>query len=203
MGARYYTRRELMMDAAVIKPPQGYVWVEYITNPSTAYINTGIQEKDISQIEGDVRLNINNNATNMFMGATDTGLYLSPTAGFFSWNGDITINTGGSYMRFDFILRNGYVRLGTTTRTFTTKTLTSSSTIYIFARNTSTGSAEKRRARASCWGFKIYGLNGHLLRNYRPIKRLSDNKYGLWDEVNKTFNTSVTSINFTGGSIIS
>ena len=60
MGARYYTRRELMEDAAIIKPPQGYEWVEYIENTTTAYIDTNAifrsEQMDKNSMELDMEI---------------------------------------------------------------------------------------------------------------------------------------------------
>lgn len=42
--------------------------------------------------------------------------------------------------------------------------------------------------------------NGTLIRDYIPVKRKSDDVYGMWDAVGKTFNTSPNSVPFEGGS---
>lgn len=47
--------------------------------------------------------------------------------------------------------------------------------------------------------FKVYD-NGILIRDYKPKQRISDGVYGLWDDVNSTFNVSANSELFSGGS---
>ena len=42
--------------------------------------------------------------------------------------------------------------------------------------------------------------NGTLIRDYIPVRRKSDDVYGMWDAVGKTFNTSPNSVPFEGGS---
>lgn len=46
--------------------------------------------------------------------------------------------------------------------------------------------------------YKLYD-NGTLIRDFIPVKRISDNEYGLWDKVNKVFYKNAGTGTFTGG----
>lgn len=48
---------------------------------------------------------------------------------------------------------------------------------------------------------KIYD-NGTLIRDFIPVKRISDSKCGLWDKVTKVFYPNSGTGTFTGGSAI-
>ena len=43
-----------------------------------------------------------------------------------------------------------------------------------------------------------FKLSGNLVRDYIPVQRISDDKYGFYDMVNKTFNLSPNGIDFGG-----
>ena len=49
--------------------------------------------------------------------------------------------------------------------------------------------------------YKLYD-NGTLIRDFIPVKRISDNEYGLWDKVNKVFYKNAGTGTFTGGPAI-
>lgn len=46
--------------------------------------------------------------------------------------------------------------------------------------------------------YKLYN-NGTLIRDFIPVKRISDNKYGLWDKVTKAFYPNAGTGTFTAG----
>lgn len=46
--------------------------------------------------------------------------------------------------------------------------------------------------------YKLYD-NGTLIRDFIPVKRISDNEYGLWDKVNKVFYSNAGTGTFTAG----
>ena len=49
--------------------------------------------------------------------------------------------------------------------------------------------------------YKLYD-NGTLIRDFIPVKRISDNKYGLWDKVTKAFYPNAGTGTFTAGPAI-
>lgn len=49
--------------------------------------------------------------------------------------------------------------------------------------------------------YKLYD-NGTLIRDFIPVKRISDNEYGLWDKVTKTFYPNAGTGTFTAGPAI-
>ena len=73
-----------------------------------------------------------------------------------------------------------------------TQTNSNSNTIkqenmYIFAGNIN---GPTRYASMKLYYFKIYDVNNNLVRNYKPVRRKSDNVVGLYDKVEKKFYTN-------------
>lgn len=71
--------------------------------------------------------------------------------------------------------------------------------LYIFCGN-SAGTLE-HYARMRLYSCKIYD-NGVLVRDYVPVKRNRDSAIGLYDRVQRTFNTSATSTSFIAGTVV-
>lgn len=88
--------------------------------------------------------------------------------------------------------------VGITTKGMRAQAVTETGLLRIMRRGTNTTSMNYS-GLDSCWWFKVYDNNGTLIRDYVPIMRLSDSKYGLWDKVNKTFNVSPNGVDFVGG----
>lgn len=45
MSMKVYSRRQLMAENYIGKPPKGYKWIEYIENKNNAYLNLGVVGK--------------------------------------------------------------------------------------------------------------------------------------------------------------
>ena len=95
-------------------------------------------------------------------------------------------------------------------------TITATSGSYSYTATTTTDTSDPASTRNLCIGsgsptqsgsnamsvrfiiFKIWS-QGTLIRNYTPCVRVSDNKAGFYDLVNKTFNPSIGSVDFIAG----
>lgn len=205
MGARSYTRRQLMAERYVGKAPDGYEWCDYIENTSNAYIDTGCYPDSDTEVEITIE-NKNNSAYKGMVGVDRTGNYRygidihassSTDARFYYGNGLITIGTLPLNTKLDISIRGKKITVNGTSRTISA-TWTGgalSKPMYLFRMHT---------GATTCALMKLHGqttikTGGVLRRDYRPIKRLSDNKYGLWDNVSKAFFTSPNGTNFGGG----
>ena len=201
--SKAYLGSDIVYQNAV-PAPEGYEWCEYIQNTSSAYINTGCYPDSATQIEM-VMENVTNAAFKGILGVARTGSYRwgvaqhasSSTAAEFSYgNVNKSIGTIAEGTKTTIVINgNKLTRNGTAytnTGTWTGGAL--SNPMYVF---------REYAGGTNCALMKLYSLKitigGVLLRDYVPIKRLEDNKYGLWDKVNQNFVTSASSSAFTGG----
>lgn len=202
---KVYSRRQAMADNYLGKAPRGYVWVDYIQNTSNAYIDTGCYPDSDTEVEL-LMENLSNAAYKGVMGVGRTGNY--------RWGIDIHASSGTEAR---FYWGNGAVSIGTIPTSSLSTIKISGKTITLNNRKTTinatwTGGALSNpiylfrmySGATGCALMKLHGqttikTGGVLRRDYRPIKRLSDNKYGLWDNVSKSFFTSPNGTNFVGG----
>ena len=213
MSARSYTRRKLMMDTAIIKPPRGYEWVEYIENTSTAYIDTNFVFRSASmtlnamEIDMEIMELPSSSAVGIF-GSRHRATDVDATF--------IEILTDGRY-HTTIRSTNYYTQASTGKHIYSIV----SDKLYIdgvrfgdrdYPRH-SIGTVGIFAIREAALGnFSTFGLKARLYRAsfeaydqkkiFLPILRLRDNKYGLWDAVSNSFYVSPNNINFTGGNII-
>ena len=188
-----------MAENYIGKAPRGYKWVDCVENPSNAYIKTGLTMNQIGRVECEMMLNQNTgNNYNHFFGNGSNGvnvLYNNRITCY--WNGKYAIDFVSPYQRMTILWEAGHFKInGIEKRTSNSAPLTDAGNLCIF--NTSNPS-NNHRCLATAWWFKVYGTDGVLLRYYLPIQRLSDEKYGLWDKVNQTFNVSPNGVNFVWG----
>lgn len=205
MSARSYTRRQLMMEYYEGKPPAGYEWCDYLENNSSAYFNTGVYPD--STIKADIEVKRTATATTQsgIIASADSGsqqfslIYLANNRMYYRY-GNTYINPSSFLFKdskMHIVMNAGTVVVdGTTTykNTGVWSGGVATHAIWIF-RGASNGAGYSKMRLYSC---KLT-VGGVLVRNYRPAKRKSDNKYGLWDLVNKTFTASATTSNFVGG----
>lgn len=86
----------------------------------------------------------------------------------------------------------------TYTATTVTDTADPASTRNIAIGSGSPGQSGSNALVVRFWNFKIL-KNGIMIRNYIPCYRKSDNKAGLYDTINYTFNPSIGSVEFVAG----
>ena len=105
-------------------------------------------------------------------------------------NNTINLSTNG---RFEIDHNKNVLKINNTTNTATNSTFVSERTLKIASNWTTAGSAyndsnynDLRRFKGRLYYFKIYD-NGTLVRDYVPVKRISDGAIGLYDKVNKLF----------------
>lgn len=195
---KVYSRRKALLNTE--NPPLGYEWCDYIENTSTAYINTGLKGKanlkidatwlfkqsEVAGIMGASYKHEPNNAILYRANAYSTSYfyygdsYGSTSALTLNKKWHIVMDKGKLY--YDDVLKRTLAATGDSTYNF------------MLFKVADYGTCVKGQQ----FGCKIWD-EGTLVRDYRPIKRLSDNKYGLWDKVEHKFYTSASSSNFVGG----
>lgn len=185
--------------------PSDLVELEYIESTGTQYIDTGFKPNQ------DTRISI----TVDFPRSSTTWLYGGRTAAGSNSFGFLCLN--GNTYRFDYASSMNELTAKPTGKfildsnknkcyinnelifTTTYKTFTSPVSMYIF--NVNNNGSAKEGSSAKLYNCKIYD-NGTLIRDFIPVKRISDNGYGLWDKVTKAFYPNAGTGTFTGGPAI-
>lgn len=192
--------------------PSGYTEVEYIENASTAYIDTGFKPNQDTRINCEMQCVTSTNSVIHFGGGgwdkTD-GMWLTYETNIngtlhISWLGKASWSTyssvHGDYNRHTYdwdknTLYKDDVLVGSST--YGSYSCTDNLGIFTIIQNGESAVSWLKMLGRVYW-FKIFD-NGVLVRDYVPVKRDSDNKYGLYDLVNNTFNTSASNVEFVGG----
>lgn len=162
--------------------------IEYIQSSGTQYIETGISAKNITKAVIDFQyITVDSSRENQMMsvwvdasnhmqcGLTGT-TFLTGRGTTFSQTSNMTARTTGTS-----------VPIGNPDML-----------IPLFAQR---ASAVDRWSIAKLYSCKMYN-NDTLVRDFVPVKRISDNVYGLWDKVNKVFYKNAGTGTFTGGPTI-
>ena len=186
-----------------------YQQVEYISNPNKGYINTGLYASSNTKVECSVKFTEISRSQAIFGCRTADG---STKNSFVTWGlesntfrndfigttntvSGITVNTSTTY---NITKQAGTLTVNNKSSATITGTLTNNSTtLYIFNVHQPNPSASQYFT-GQLYYFKVYNSNT-LMRDFIPVKRVSDSKYGLFDCVNKQFYTSQTDVDFTGG----
>lgn len=192
--------------------PSGYTEVEYIENASTAYINTGFKPNQDTRIVCEMQcVTSTNSALHFGTGGWDKtdGMWLTYETNIngtlhIAWLGKTTWSTyssvHGDYNRhtYDWDKNNIYKDdVLVANNTYANYSCSDNLAIFTTILNGTSYEASLKMLGRVYW-FKIYD-NGVLVRDYVPVKRDSDNKYGLYDLVNKVFYISPNNVNFIGG----
>ena len=191
MSARSYTRRQLMAENYVGKAPKGYRWAEYIANNSTAYINTGVNIRNIVTSTLQMMATRKDSGNHAIYGAGNHILYVNGSTRFTVWQNTTVVNidtainiTTGDPFKFNKIYN---------LQISNKDAASSDSTLCLFA----TSGPSMQFA-----GMRVYSctmrVEGRIIKDFRPVCRLSDGKYGLYDIVNKQFHTSPNGVDFAG-----
>lgn len=201
---KVYSRRQLMMDAAIIKPPKGYIFANYIQSVNAnTYINTGIKAKASTKVECHVLLT-QNGFGSIFGAASSTRplfalelKYSSAASGRLCYGGTygdgITALT--TNVKHHILVDKGKLYYDSVHKDSLSWGSYGDSTLNIMIFRTAEWATVNAGIRL--YDFRIYE-NSSIVRDFRPVKRLSDNKYGLYDVVSKTVLFSAGSSNFTG-----
>lgn len=196
--------------------PSGLVELEYIKPNSTQYINTQFIPTGNTRVIFTFEPTVTDNQA-LYTGGrtavsetdakTFSAFYISKairrdyygasktTTTTYDVNTKITVDANknttlinGSPALTDFTLK-------------TSKTSIMPIILFIAANQTSSTSAIQTSSSGAQYKFyscKIYD-NGTLVRDFVPVKRISDNVYGLWDKVNEVLYENAGTGAFTGG----
>ncbi len=161
----------------------------YIENTSTSggYIDTGYLASDSTKMIID--FNYTGNADSVLIGSEGPdfkiGTYKKTRLFQCTYNGTVMRSTGLLYtsgqQTLSFHVQDGFIIGNNNYGTPAAGNITSTDSIKIF-RSTSVSDT----AIGKCYGAKIYSSND-LVRDLVPVKRATDNKTGMFDQVNKVF----------------
>ena len=178
----------------------GYQQLEYIESTGTQWIDTGIDSSDNSRWEIVAQRTPGS--------ATDTRLLIAATTG----GGDYVASTGNgwNFLSDKYIAGNADVKTSLVCERQTT-----TSKLYVDGVQTSTAVNNAPSTRITLFGQvtnnvfsyafigKVYSAklydNNTLVRNFHPVRRLSDSALGMYDTVSKTFFANAGSGTFTAG----
>ena len=170
--------------------PSGLVELEYIESTGTQYLDTGITVNKSDNKELIMSCQLGNDSS--YAGAN----------GYMQYQASITGGAKGilkiSYKNnIETIYFNDVLKL---TQDWTSAYSGTNVKLGIFklgeTNNTWYNSSAQQIGKL--YYYKLYD-NGTLIRDFIPVKRMSDNKYGLWDKVTKAFYPNAGTGAFTGG----
>ena len=193
--------------------PSGYTEVEYIENPSMAYINTGFKPNQDTRIVCTMQI-VTSTHNGNFCGC---GAWNKVNAMRFDYEpratGTLHISWGtksswtvystcvGDYNKHTYDWdKNSFYRDDTLIGSVAYGNFQCTDNFGIFCPiEYGITSSQDDYLKGKLFNrFQIYD-DGVLVRDYVPVKRDSDNRYGLYDLLNNTFNTSATNVEFVGG----
>lgn len=190
--------------------PNGYTQLEYIKSNGTQYINTGFKPTSNTKVVINIEP-LEVPSILAFFGTRDSS---SPTSSL-AYNAWATNTThiqsdyfGSSILSNETnILTKGIIDKNKNILTGYGQTITNTAStgkecsysLFLLACN-DMGTA-KYYLKSILYSCKIYD-NGTLIRDFIPVKRISDNEYGLWDKVTKAFYPNSGTGAFTGGPTI-
>ena len=162
---------------------------DYIENTTTSggYIDTGYLASDTTKIVID--FNYTGNANSILIGSESPdfkiGTYKNTRLFQCTYNGTVMRSNGLLYtsgrQTLSFHVQDGFVIGNNNYGTPAAGNITSTDTIKVFKSASSSDTAVGK-----CYGVKIYSSND-LVRDLVPVIRASDNKTGMFDQVNKVF----------------
>lgn len=180
----------------------GVFEAEYLLNPfnsgGTKYFDTGFKHNQDTRVVMLIKTTslVNNSTAFAFDGHSnnDTRKGVMWTNG--TWAADY-LNTdvrklfaeipANSELNIDF--DKNVCTINGVSQSFTASTFQSAVSLYLLCRNNTGGASNP--INATLYSCQIYD-NGTLVRDYVPCVRKADGVSGLWDKVNKTFNTPIT-----------
>lgn len=213
--------RRRLMGLSTLRPhiKDEFVRVEYIENPSYAYINTLFKPNNKTKIEVSVEL-VNINKLQWIYGARNDQQNSSLAILYGAKVGTANLNYG--YLRYDFgnkqnsnnnFIENKKWKIsnesnvltytdGTEENTYTITCANNSFTcnynLYLFNLNNRNTVSNSNAFLGKIYSCKIYE-DDVLVRNYIPVLNKATDEYGMYDLVEQKFYTSPNGAKFVGG----
>ena len=192
--------------------PQGYTEVEYIENTGTSYINTNFTPNQDTRLLADIQV-VTYNSYGRLFGAGNHDIANSISCDYGSNGSPFEVSWGGiagwtqyaseaNYNKRTYDWNKNYLYVDGNligSSTYTTFTCQNKLGIFNVLENGDVPTSNTGRYfYGRVYNFKIYN-NSLLVRDFVPVKRNSDNKYGMYDIVNDVFYVSPNNANFIGG----
>lgn len=196
----------LTEDTSLVKNKADYVLIDYIESTGAQYLDTGMLNTNVSQIEFKFTPTANNTAGQLYLSGYNgkfdiyenssnvTSCCLNILASTYSAytisNTDInTISIETTKLQINDL---DEVKISKTVK----DGLSADTPTNIMVGAGYTTSANYY-SKAKFYGLKLWDLDGNLVRDLRPVKRVSDSVVGLYDFINDVFYSSATSTAFT------
>lgn len=182
--------------------PSGLVELEYIQSSGTQYIDTDLKPTQNYSIT--IKCQSTGTSSNTYAGCDtnwqNTGFFVGVNV--FEFGNALTTsvqNYGENPIVLALDKTGGYKDGVKTWNNASTATFQTVSNLTLFALNRN--GTIREYLTGKIYYCKIYD-NGTLIRDFVPAKRISDDKCGLWDKVNKIFYSNAGTGTFTGGPAI-
>lgn len=202
-------RRKLMAAGDLL--PAGYQRLEYIQNPSTAYIDTGVDGGHFNKTYVKFILVSVIPTWDSIWGCRQRydqlarGLHIYQPKMLFHLNHNSTDLTSTIPCSVDTLYEvtynNGTFNINGDIVTYPAATFSNNYKCLLFGMRDKDGVSDannKRFARMKCYSFKMW-QDDTMVRDFVPCKRRSDNVCGMYDKVEGKFYISASSVAFTGG----
>ena len=164
--------------------------ITYIENPSTAYINTGIDMKAVGKVAVSFSNHTSGAITGMTGGSGETLFFIRDNIAQWVYRpSGFTINDGAKH---DVELSKGLFVVDGVSYTFNEGIITAPPKTFICAN-----SSFSYRSKCRIYAFDLLDANGNYLFKGRPA--YVEGRYGLMDEVSANFFGSASDVEFIGG----
>jgi hypothetical protein len=176
-----------------------YTRLSYIEATGEQYFNLNYIVKETDTIEVMYFSTENANGEKMLFGAMDSNgsvsVSISSTSGGIRFGTNKNTSVARVYYRYNIVLKKGSLVNGTASAAPEFSAMPELP-IYLFARNNNgtAGNFGKHR----CFYFRITDADGNVVKSLRPAKN-SDGVIGMLDEIDGTFYSSESGVEFVGG----
>ena len=185
--------------------PAEYTEVEYIQSTGSQYIDTGYKPNTNTELTGKIYATTSSQYVYGVHPSSNTKAFSAYVNGNWRFSNKAISTSGKISLKTDYTVKHNKTGLwlnGSSIGTYSSPaSFTADYNLYLFATNTGT-------SKSYGTGIRIYDLqikdNGVLVRDFVPVKRNSDGKYGLFDTVNRVFypNANASGANFTAGAVV-
>lgn len=180
-------------------PVEVYTRLAYIEATGEQYFNLNYIVKETDTIEVMYFSTYNAGGEKMlfgaFNGSTGVSASISSTTGVIRFGSSSNTSVARFYYRYKAVLKNGSIVNGTASAAPVFVAMPELP-LYLFARNNK-GTADAF-GRHRCYYFRITDADGNVVKSLRPAKN-SDGVIGMLDEIDGTFYSSESGVEFVGG----